>query len=66
MKRNNVFVPLGNEDAHGSERHKSGNAPAKGEKHDSSRLVAMVNRASRNAEQTKTVQAVLAQILIRD
>jgi hypothetical protein len=37
MKRNNVFIPLGNEDAHGSERHKSGNAPAKGEKHDSSK-----------------------------
>ena len=35
MKRNNLFVPLGSEDSHGSERQKSGNAPAKGEKHDS-------------------------------
>jgi hypothetical protein len=35
MKRNNLFVPLGFEDSHGSERQISGNAPAKGEKHDS-------------------------------
>ncbi len=35
MKRNNSFVPLGSDDSHGSERQKSGNATAKGEKHDS-------------------------------
>jgi hypothetical protein len=34
MKRN-LFTPLGPEDSHGSERQKSGNAPAKGEKHNS-------------------------------
>lgn len=34
MKRN-LFAPLGEEDSHGSERQKSGNAPAKGERHDS-------------------------------
>jgi hypothetical protein len=35
MKRNNLFVPLGSEDVHGSERLGDGNAAAKGEKHDS-------------------------------
>jgi hypothetical protein len=34
MKRN-LYMPLGPEDSHGSERQKSGNAPAKGENHDS-------------------------------
>jgi hypothetical protein len=34
MKRN-PYTPLGPEDSHGSERQKSGNAPAKGEKPDS-------------------------------
>ena len=34
MKRN-LYLPLAPEDSHGSERQKSGNAPAKGENHDS-------------------------------
>lgn len=34
MKRN-LFQPLGPDDDHGSERQKGGNAPAKGENHDS-------------------------------